>query len=468
MAATRWRAPRRAAAVEPAGRRAPAARAGAAAQASASGAAVGAALAPSDKPLGRLFLALLPHQLFYLPGYIMPLTCILAGVGAAWPVQLLQWLAALPPVQLLPQVSQTLSYAATTQPWTSLVAVAVSLAAAWYAFALIPILDVLLGCDLRNPSKEEEEEEAAAAHQGVSYRLMLYCYVPLHYAALLSVCHLLCTQAVPALPFLGATLSMGVAGGIMFTVAHELLHGPGRLDRWLANALLATAGYQHWAASHLAHHVKVATPEDPSTARRGEVLWSFIPRSVVGNVVDGYSAEAERLRARGIPLLSPRNRMFAWVASPVALAGTALAAYGVRGLAFYLLVAVTSVIMLETVNYVEHYGLMRSKGADGRYERVGARHSWSCATLFTNAMAFRLQRHADHHLHGSRPYHLLRNLPDAPNLPASYPAMMLLSTLPPLFFRVMDPLADAAAASQAGAGGGEVPQGAQELLVWQA
>jgi alkane 1-monooxygenase len=137
-----------------------------------------------------------------------------------------------------------------------------------------------------------------------------------------------------------------------------------------------------------------------------------------------------------------------WVACPAAIAATAFAVYGWKGLAFWAGQALVSVLMLETVNYIEHYGLQRQKGPDGRYEKCGPQHSWSTSHVFTDCVSFRLERHADHHMHGSRPFQLLRNLPDAPQLPFSYPMAMILALVPPLYMHVMHPLLDGLAASR--------------------
>lgn len=239
--------------------------------------------------------------------------------------------------------------------------------------------------------------------------------------------------------YAGCILSCGAANGIAFTVAHELLHGARTTDRVLANALLAVVCYMHWSKSHLLHHVKVATPEDPSSARLGETLWAFVPRSVWGNLVDGYGSEAVRRRKRNIPVMSVQNRALWWVMCPLALGALAAGAYGVRGLAFFIGQAVGGVFLLEVVNYIEHYGLCRAKLPSGRYEPVAPRHSWNAAALWTNCTTFHLQRHSDHHAHEATPYQMLCDMPQAPQLPAGYPAMMVLSAAPPLFFRVMHP-----------------------------
>jgi alkane 1-monooxygenase len=376
------------------------------------------ALNPSDTWLGSQFLRLLPAWKKYCVSFLMPLATVFAGVGATWGPTVFSKLFARP----LPNIAT----------------LALSLLVVFYAFIAIPICDSIMGREVENPSGLETADAADSAQ----YHRILHAYVVVHLAVLGLVCHLVSTHAsVSLMALMGVATSAGVANGIGFTVAHELLHSPRRLDRLLSAALLVPTAYLFWTQSHLQHHVKVGTPEDPSTARFGESLWAFIPRSVIGNIIDGFKEEAKRRQRKHIKFWSVQNLALWWIACPAALAGMTYAIWGPRGLAFYAVQCIVGIAMLETVNYIEHYGLVRKKLPDGRYERVTPQHSWNATTVFTNNVAFRLQRHADHHASERKPYHLLRNLPQAPQLPGGYPAMMLLATVPPAWFAVMDPLA---------------------------
>jgi alkane 1-monooxygenase len=376
----------------------------------------------------------------------MPIVTTAAAIGAIWGCQILAAAATLPIVRSITPLSAALTAFGTQQPWTTLTTIALSLMTAWYSFGVIPILDWILGRELRNPTPEQAQ---VAADDGL-YRGVLYAYVALHLTVLFVVGHFICTNpSISALAFLGAAISYGISNGVGFTVAHELLHGRSWMDKTAANLLLAPLCYMHWTKSHLMHHVKVATLEDPSSARKGESLWSFIPRSVIGNIKDGYGAEAARRRAKKIPFWDTRNRSLWWAGSPILLGTLATAVYGLKGLAFLFLQAGVGILMLEIVNYIEHYGLARKKVSNGRYERVEPRHSWNATTIYTNAVSFRLQRHSDHHAHENIPYQSLKDIREAPQLPAGYPVMMLLSTIPPLYFKIMNPRVDEAAAAAA-------------------
>jgi alkane 1-monooxygenase len=228
-------------------------------------------------------------------------------------------------------------------------AVAAGLLGVAYAFGIMPALDAALGDDVSAASAEQ----AARLADDPAFRTLLRAYAAWHLMLLAAAFHLAAAGAAGWAALAAAGASAGVSNGILFVVAHELLHGGGA-DRALAGALLAPLCYCHWAQSHLAHHVKVATRADPSTARRGEPLWRFLARSIGGNLADGLAAERTRRARRGVPAWSPRNRALRWAAAPSALAAAAYYLYDARGLLFFTLQAAGGVLMLETVNYIEH------------------------------------------------------------------------------------------------------------------
>ena len=117
-------------------------------------------------------------------------------------------------------------------------------------------------------------------------------------------------------------------------------------------------------------------------------------------------------------------------------------AFGAGILPFLLVQAVTGFSLLEVVNYLEHYGMLRQRtGPDGtgRYERVDPRHSWNSNNLATNVLLYHLQRHSDHHANPTRRYQTLRDFEESPVLPTGYAGLILLALMPPLWFRVMNP-----------------------------
>ncbi len=246
--------------------------------------------------------------------------------------------------------------------------------------------------------------------------------------------------ALDAGQIVALTVAVGiVTGGSGITVAHELTHRRGALDRALAKGLLVTVGYCHFFVEHVrGHHVRVATPEDPATAPRGMNVYRFVARSVVGGARHAWRLEAMRLRQRGRSVWHPSNVVLTGALASLGL--LALASWGFGPAAVVLLVgqAAVAVALLEVINYVEHYGLLRRR-LGAHYEPVQPRHSWNADQRISNWILLNLQLHSDHHAHMDRPFETLRNWTDAPRLPAGYPTMVLLALLPPLWFRVMDP-----------------------------
>jgi alkane 1-monooxygenase len=185
--------------------------------------------------------------------------------------------------------------------------------------------------------------------------------------------------------------------------------------------------------------VRVATPEDPASARMGESLWAFLPRSIWGSLRSSWHLEAQRMRRLDKSVFNLRNDVLnAWLISIVFWA-VLLAVFGWALIPFIVIQAVFGFALLETVNYLEHYGLLRQKTERGRYERCRPEHSWNSDHIVTNVFLYHLQRHSDHHANPTRRYQVLRSFDGAPNLPSGYASMICLAYLTPLWRRVMDP-----------------------------
>jgi alkane 1-monooxygenase len=239
---------------------------------------------------------------------------------------------------------------------------------------------------------------------------------------------------------LGLALSVGVMNGNGINFAHELLHKPTKFEQWSGKALLLTVSYMHFFIEHVrGHHVRIATPEDPATARFGENFYTFFPRTVIGSWKSAWELETERLRKRNIPIVHWRNQMLWFVALPIAFAGALGLAFGGTAVVFFAFQSYVAFFELELINYLEHYGLVRRKLPNGRYENVTAVHSWEARETLSNTLLIKLQRHADHHINPIRRYQSLRVFDESPQMPTGYPGMMILALVPPLFFTVMNP-----------------------------
>jgi alkane 1-monooxygenase len=303
-------------------------------------------------------------------------------------------------------------------------------------YVLIPLLDVVIGDDASNAP----EEVIAWLEQDRYYRWITYLFIPFQFLTLFVGLWLMTRNGgLPIVDKLGIATTLGMLNGIAINTAHELGHKKEHLERWFARIALAPCGYGHFFIEHnRGHHVRVATPDDPASSRIGESFWRFWPRTVVGSVQNGWRLEKSRLRRMGKGTWTLRNDVLNAWALTLALWSLLVALFGVGVLPYLLLQAALAFSLLEAVNYLEHYGLLRQTLPNGRFERVTPRHSWNNNHLTTNLFLYHLQRHSDHHANPTRRYQALRHFDDSPQLPAGYAAMIVLAYFPPLWRRVMD------------------------------
>ena len=303
-------------------------------------------------------------------------------------------------------------------------------------FGLVPFIDMLLGRDTVNPT----DEQARAMTSARWYVWLTLLCLPLQLWNVLSGV-VVATQLNSVLAWIGWIVSIGTISSVMaITVAHELIHKNERLEQLTGGILLATVCYGGFKIEHVrGHHVHVSTPDDASSARFGESLYGFVPRAICRNVRNAWRLEAQRLQQKGLPVWSRHNELLGWHGLSLAFALLLFALFGWQGLLLFLGQSLVAIVLLETVNYIEHYGLHRRRGDDGRYERVTHQHSWNSSHRLSNLLLFHLQRHSDHHAFPKRRYPILRHFDDSPQLPAGYPAMVVLAWLPPLWFAVMNP-----------------------------
>ena len=306
------------------------------------------------------------------------------------------------------------------------------------AFVVVPVLDQLIGADdTQLPGNTLDDLE-----NDVFYRWVNYLYLPNQYLSLMFACWLWSGGGwltMTTVDKIGLMVTVGIVGGIAINAAHELGHRRATAEKRLSKIALAQTGYGHFFVEHnRGHHLRVATVEDPASARLGESVYHFIPRSVLGGLRSAWHLESARLAQAGKSRWSLRNEILnAWLLSAAIFAGL-VAWFGVIVIPWLIGQAVIGVCLLETVNYLEHYGLRRQTLPNGRYERVTPRHSWNNNHLTTNLFLYHLQRHSDHHANPTRRYQALRHFEESPQLPAGYAAMILLAYFPPLWSRVMD------------------------------
>lgn len=300
----------------------------------------------------------------------------------------------------------------------------------------IPLLDALIGEDPSNPP----ESEVPALEADPYYRWITYLLVPVLWASFIAICVFVASQPLSATGLLAMIINTGGGLGFAINLGHEMGHKKSTLERWLANLALAPACYGHFYIEHnRGHHRDVATPVDPASSRMGESIYRFVLREMPGGFRRAWQLERERLARCGKSPWSLDNEVLQPALISLALYGALVAALGWQILPFLLLSAFWGAFQLTSANYLEHYGLLRRKLENGRYEVCQPHHSWNSNHLFSNWALFHLQRHSDHHAHPTRRYQSLRNFPDLPRLPSGYFGMYLLAYVPPLWFRLMNP-----------------------------
>ncbi|MEI8326074.1 MAG: alkane 1-monooxygenase [Betaproteobacteria bacterium] len=304
-----------------------------------------------------------------------------------------------------------------------------------FVHLVIPLLDLAVGEDFSNPP----ESAVAQLEQDFFYRALVWAYVPFQIAGTVFGAWLAATPLLPWYAWAGLVLCVGAFNGIGIATAHELGHKKESLDRWLAKIALAPTLYGHFYVEHnRGHHKRVATPEDPASARMGESFWTFLPRTVLGSLRSAWELERERLSRRGQSAWSVSNdNLQAWALTLVFYGGL-VAWLGWPVLLFLVLQGLYGASMLEVVNYVEHYGLLRQKDTSERYVRCDPEHSWNSNHRVGNILLYHLQRHSDHHAHPMRRYQALRHFDEAPQLPAGYATMITAAYFPPVWFALMD------------------------------
>lgn len=305
-----------------------------------------------------------------------------------------------------------------------------------YAWVVIPVLELFINPDPSNLSEAEEE----LAKKSRWYDYMLYLIVPLQFFALGLFLFNVTFVSQPLIDVAGKTGVMGLLCGTFgINVGHELGHRSNKGEQWLAKLLLLTSLYMHFFIEHnKGHHKRVATPEDPSSARYGESLYAFWLRSIVFSYRSAWKIANRDMDKQRQHRFSLHNEMVQFHLVQALFITTVFFLFGWLTTLLFLVAALEGILLLETVNYIEHYGLQRQQLAEGKYERAMPVHSWNSNHVIGRVMLFELSRHSDHHYLASRKYQVLRHHEASPQMPTGYPGMMILATVPPLWKKVMD------------------------------
>lgn len=303
------------------------------------------------------------------------------------------------------------------------------------AFGFIPLIELFFKPNNKNLNEFERE----LAKKDHFFNWLLYAILPIQ---IIGVCYFLISiqQELETFELIGRISALGILCGIFgINVGHELGHRSNRFEQFLGEILLLTALQSHFLPYHNSgHHYNVATPNDPATARKNEPLYFFWFRSQLGSYKQAWQIENRRLKKVGKSVFSISNRMIVYTIAQSLILISIYIIFDLKTLLAYIAAAIFGILMLETVNYIEHYALLRKKKENGNFERVQPYHSWNSNHVVGRTILFELSRHSDHHYKASKHYQLLDSLPNSPQMITGYPGMMLIALIPPLWFFIMN------------------------------
>jgi len=309
--------------------------------------------------------------------------------------------------------------------------------AVFYVFLILPILDQIFGETEDNLS----DEDASYMKTKWIFDAMLYLNIPIVFGLLYFIFSSFMLNDYTITEMIGLSISTGILLATnAINVAHELGHRNSYYDRFMSKLLYMPCLYMHFYIEHnFGHHLHVATPNDGATAKYNQSIYSFWFTSITKQYIDAWKHQQQLLKTKNASFFSFKNDMFWYhLIQPLYLM-CILYFFSVEVMIFAVVVGVISFLFLESINYIEHYGLRRQKMASGRYERVQPHHSWNSNFNIGRITLYELTRHSDHHYKSSKKYQVLNNHEQCPTLPLGYPASMLLSFIPPYWFWVMNP-----------------------------
>ena len=309
-----------------------------------------------------------------------------------------------------------------------------------YAFVIIPVLETIFK-DV--DSKEEyTKSEVQNKLSNTFFDILLYLNIPFVFGLLILGLFNLNQLQLNLFETVGMVLSLGILLATnAINVGHELGHRKSFIERCLSKLLYLPCLYMHFYIEHnFGHHNNVATPKDPATAKFNQTVYSFWFTSVIGQYISAWRLQLQLLKIKNLRFFSFKNDMLYYTIFELAYLFVIYSFFGLYGLFLAVIIGVLSFLFLETINYIEHYGLLRNKLPSGRYERVQSHHSWNSNHFIGRIVLYELTRHSDHHFKASKKYQILENKRESPQLPYGYPTSILLALVPWLWFSLVNPL----------------------------
>jgi len=304
-----------------------------------------------------------------------------------------------------------------------------------YVFGIIPVIELFS----ISSKKNLDNDIRLSKSKKKLFDWLLYLNLPIIYSLLFYTLYTVTNFTLATYEIVGIIISTGIVlGANGINVGHELGHRFSK-ERFIAKALLLPSLYMHFYIEHnFGHHTKAATYEDPATAKYNQPLYFFWFTSVIGQYISAWKIQIKLLKQHQLTFFSFKNDMFWYTIISFVYLTSIYYLFDAHGLLVTVLCAVVGFLLLETINYIEHYGLLRTKNSSGRYERVREIHSWNSNHLLGRILLFELTRHSDHHYRASKKYQLLDHHNESPQLPFGYPTSMVLSFFPPLWFLLMN------------------------------
>lgn len=310
-------------------------------------------------------------------------------------------------------------------------------------FIVLPIVDPILGPDNENYTKDQLD----VLKEEKYYRAILHVWALVQTLTMAWIVYVFLQNDVSTHQFILLLINtMIMNGGVGITIAHELGHKTNKFDKFLAKLLLVQVVYGTFYVEHnRGHHVHVATPKDPATAKKNQTYYAFWKQAVIGGFISSIKIERERLIQRKQKSNLWTNEVYRLTIFSILLFAFCLmlgyinlGKFPIKLASFLIIQAFLSFSLLEAVDYIEHYGITRKEISPGVYEKVNPMHSWNANFIYSNYLLFQLQRHADHHLFATKKYQLLNTYKDSPQLPNGYPALVIFTLIPPLWFKLMN------------------------------
>ena len=308
----------------------------------------------------------------------------------------------------------------------------------FFTFILVPFLETILPIAKQNLS----QKELLSKDKNKFFNVILYLNIPIVYGLIGYFLWSLSFEQYSITELVGLTISLGiVVGANGINIAHELGHRKLHFERVFGKILLLPALYMHFFIEHnFGHHLHAATPQDPATAKYNQSIYSFWFSSIKGQYIKAWSIQKSLLGRAKLPFLSSKNDMLWYTLIQFGYLMSVYLFLGELAVGLALCVALSGVLLLETINYIQHYGLKRNKKASGRYERISEIHSWNSNHVLGRILLYELTRHSDHHYRAHKKFQLLEYHQSGPQMPFGYTTSMVLALAPPLWFLVMNPI----------------------------